>query len=187
LGPRFPARFQLDAVESGREDQPSFRLRTFQEILANTLPGGFQIFRQDARLTHYGHEIGVPGPARKHMQMQVSGNSGSGGFAQIQAHVYPAGTIDAPEDGFEALRGVHDFMGDGGGQSSQRAFVRVGQHHDVSRGIGIAIEDDEGARIAMDDERGLLGLHTGHAVGLGVFDSGYKVAEDAAVVARPRG
>jgi len=49
----------------------------------HALPGCFQIFRQNARFADCRHEVGVAGPARQRMEMQVPRNARTAGFANI--------------------------------------------------------------------------------------------------------
>src|ERR1700722_13717245 len=106
-------------------------LCAFQEIFSNAQPGGFKVFRQHTRLADNGHEVGVAGPARQNVQMEVACDSGTCRLAQIQAHVDAIGAVGATEDSFQALRCVHQFVCNCCGQSSKRSFMRVGQCHKV--------------------------------------------------------
>ena len=99
--------------------------------------------------------------------MDVSGDAGAGGFADVHAEVDAVGDIELAQDGLQFLGESHHFGGGGGGKLLQLAEVRVGDDHDVSVGVGIGIEDDVAMLCAVNDE----GLPVGFFGG---------IAEDAA-------
>src|ERR1700728_2082444 len=60
----------------------------------HALPGQIQLFWQHARFGYCGHEVCIPGPAREGMQVEVAGDSGSCGTAQVQSEIEAVGGIE---------------------------------------------------------------------------------------------
>ena len=51
-------------------------------------PGLVKGFGEDAGFADYGHEIGIGEPARKSVHVDVSGDSGTGSFADVHPEVH---------------------------------------------------------------------------------------------------
>src|ERR1700719_1476611 len=93
------------------------------EGLVQALPGGGEIFRQDAGFADDGHEIGVAGPAGEHVLVEVVGYSGAGGFAEVDAGVEAVGGGDLTEDAVGSLSEGHEFGGFVGVESGEVGLV----------------------------------------------------------------
>ncbi len=85
--------------------------------------------------------------------MQMSGDAGTRGAAQIHAEIHAVGFVICLEGFFDALREMHHFAERLGIAPVQFRDVRVRDDHDVARGIWKTVEDDEGLRAAIGDER----------------------------------
>ena len=66
-----------------------------------------ELLRQDARLTQDGHEIGVPGPARHNVNVDVRLDPSARCFADVRTHVIGLRVINTPQDGHAACRQLH--------------------------------------------------------------------------------
>jgi hypothetical protein len=95
--------------------------------------------------------------------VDVSGDAGTGGFADVHAEVDAVGDIKLAQDGLQFLGESHHFGGRGGGEFLQFVEVRVGDDHDVSVGVGIGIKDDEAMLSAVNDEGLAVGFFGGIA------------------------
>jgi hypothetical protein len=95
--------------------------------------------------------------------VDVSGDAGTGGFADVHAEVDAVGDIKLAQDGLQFLGESHHFGGRGGGEFLQLVEVRVGYDHDVSVGVGIGIKDDEAMLSAVNDEGLAVGFFGGIA------------------------
>src|SRR5271157_2405316 len=142
IGSRFQRSVQAQAVpfqtRSELRFQPSIRL--------------FQRFRQHARLPHHSHEIGVGHPAGQDVHVDVSGNPGARRLTDVHSKIYAVWVIELSQDGLKTSREQHHLVGGGLGQQIQAIDVLVRHNHDMTRGVGKGVEDDEIQLRAMDDE-----------------------------------
>jgi hypothetical protein len=153
-----------------------------KQSFAQLFPGYVQCLGKDAGLGGDGHEVGVSAPAREGVQVDVVGDTSSGGLAKVHAEVEAVGAVDLAEAVLHAL-GEQDHLLRGlGRQGGKRVDVQVGQDEDVAGGVGVGVEADEAAFSAMEDVGGLLGGLLRHALGDGVVGGGDHVAEDAVLV-----
>ncbi len=133
----------------------------FCQRLADAARGFFQGFRQDASFGDHAHEVGVGHPARQHVHVDVSGDTGSGGLADVHSQIDAIRAIELAEHAFQAL-GQEDHLGRGlGGQQVQAVHVLVGDDHDVAGGVREGVDDDEAVRAAIEDEIALIVLQVG--------------------------
>ena len=142
------------------------------ERLAQFFVGGGEFFGLDAGFGDDGHEIRVALPARQYVQVQVAGDAGASGPAQVHAQIVSLGMVNFLKRGMNALGDAHHFgehLGIGGGKIGD---MRIGNDHDVSGGVGITIQDEKAFRAAQNDQ------------GFGVIAGGDGGAEDAAFVLR---
>ena len=151
--------------------------------LAQAAPGDVESLWEDSGLGGDGHEVGVAEPARKHMKVQVVGDTGSGGLAEVEAEVYAVGVVDVAEDGLNLLCGLHEFAGLGGVEFGERIGVPVGDEQDVAAGIREAVEADEAGFEAGDDEAGSFGGFGETAIVCdSPLDGADEIAEDAVLI-----
>src|SRR5689334_16471101 len=67
-----------------------------RESIAQLSPSGVQIFRKHSRLADRRHEIGIAGPARHHVHMDVAGYTRTGGLADVHSEVITRGLVNGP-------------------------------------------------------------------------------------------
>ena len=158
-----------------------FALKSFSDAAA----GFVEIFRQNAGFGEGGHEVGIAGPARQGVEMKVSGDTGTGGLAQVHAEIDAVRAIELGEDAFHALGKIGHLVRRGRGQGRKARFMRVRNDHDVAGGVGKCVEADKAGVAAVDDVRCGVGSGGVHAGLRGVIGRGDEIAEDAAVIAGP--
>ena len=78
------------------------------------LVGGGQIFGFDASFGYYGHEVGIAGPAREDMEVEVAGDAGASGAAEVHAKIVALGVIGFFQGELDAL-GQHHHLGERAG------------------------------------------------------------------------
>lgn len=122
-------------------------------------------------MAHGGHEVAVAVPAGNHVAVDVGVDAGAGGASQVDADVEAVGAQGALDAGQGAGGEVVEFQDFALREGFQRGGVAVGDHHQVSRAVGVGVEDHETAFAAVDDEMGLV---------VGIFG---EIAENASVVA----
>ena len=74
--------------------------------LAQAVPGGFEILRQGSGFGDSGHEVCVADPAGHGVQMDMTGNSGSGSLAEVQSEVKAMRFVEPVEGALGALRKI---------------------------------------------------------------------------------
>ena len=99
--------------------------------------------------------------------MDVAGDAGTGGFADVHAEVDPVGAVEFAQNRFHALRKFHHLLGRSRGEFAQFIQMRVGDDHYMPRRVRKHIQDDEAMVAAMHDECFL------------VIAGVYGIAEDA--------
>ena len=159
----------------------------FPERLAHPPPSRLQIFWQHARLAHGGHKVGVAGPARHGVQMQVPGHARAGGLANIHAEVESMRLVDPLQRALRQLRQVHQFV-----RSLRRAAPPAGQDarraspSRVPRCTGKAFRQMKQCFPRRTSPPAASALFAVHAIRNRVVNRGDQIAEDAAQIARPR-
>ena len=88
--------------------------------------------------------------------MDVSGDAGAGSFADVHAEVDAVGVVEVAQDGFHPLGEGHHLIRGFGREFAQFVQVRVGHDHDVSRSVGIGVQDDEAMLAAINNARLLV-------------------------------
>jgi hypothetical protein len=73
------------------------------EGLAKAAPGYIESLGEDPSLSGDGHEIGITNPAWEHVHVDVTGDSGASGFAQIHAQVDAVGMVGGAESALGVL------------------------------------------------------------------------------------
>jgi hypothetical protein len=134
--------------------------------------GRGQVFGFDAGFGYYGHEVGIAGPAWQNMEVEVAGDSGAGGAAEVHAEVVALGAIGFFQGDLDALGQDHHFGERFWICRWQVGGVLVGNDHHVAGRIRKRVEDDEILDAAKNDER------------LMIVIQGDCGAEDAAFVFR---
>src|SRR6266851_5696580 len=129
------------------------RLRESSESLGQAFVGGFQIFRVNARLAGYGHEVRIAHPAWQHVQMQMPNDARTRGAAEIHSQIHAVRLIAGAQSRFHALRELHHLAERRSIAQVQFRNVRVGNNHHVPGGIGETIQDDKCFLAPMDDQR----------------------------------
>ena len=87
------------------------------------------------------------------MQVEVAGDSGAGGAAQIHAEVVTFGMINRLERRLHALCKLHDFGRRFGIEPPEIRGMRVRHDHHVARCIWVAIQNDVIFDAAQNDKR----------------------------------
>src|SRR5258708_8723552 len=75
--------------------------------LGETFESSLQVLRVHPRLTRHGHKIRIANPARQRVQVQMPGNAGPCGTAQIHSKVHPVRVVFLPIRAFHDLRQLH--------------------------------------------------------------------------------
>jgi len=132
------------------------------------------------------HKICIPDPAGQNVEVEVVGDAGTRGFAQVESHVQAARVVNLPQHEFGALGQEHQLIGGLGRDRSQRGEMLVGHDHDMASGVRIGVEAHKTVHAAMDDVDGLFGGVARHAVSDGVVDGRDHIAKDAVLVVGPR-
>ena len=91
-------------------------------------PGDVEGLGEDAGFGGDGHEVGVAAPAREGVEVDVIGDAGTGGFAEVQAEVEAVGMVDLAETALDALGGEDHLLGGlrAGGRRGSRDADRAG-------------------------------------------------------------
>src|SRR5215467_4066361 len=119
---------------------------------AQLLVADRQLFRVYARFAGNGHEVRIAHPARQGMQMQMAHHAGAGSPAEVHAQVHAVRPVKIAKNRFHALRQMHHFGQRCGSAVAEFRNVRVGNHHHMAGGIGVAIQDHERGSSAVSDE-----------------------------------
>ena len=122
------------------------------ESLFEALPGHGEFFGQDSGLADCRHEIGVTGPARKNVHVDVPGYTGAGALADIHAEVEAVGMIEPAEMAFGGARQVYEFRGGLRGDAGEIGRVAVRHDHQMAAGVWEPVQHDEIVFGAMNDE-----------------------------------
>lgn len=69
----------------------------------NPLVGDIQRLRQNPALAGDGHEICISNPTRQYMHVDMSGDPGAGGAANVHAHVDTVGGVNLAQNSFQPL------------------------------------------------------------------------------------
>ena len=91
-----------------------------------------------------GHEVGVAFPAGDDVLVEVFGEAGAGGSAEVVAEVEAVGVhggFHDAEGGGGELMDVGLFLG---GEFFEVGEVAVGDDHEVAAVVGVAVHDDGG-------------------------------------------
>jgi len=120
------------------------------------LPHCFKGLGQYARGPDDGHEIGVSGPARNHMLMEVTGNAGPAGLAEIDAYVEAIWLESGAEQPFRLDSGVEKASALLRSKVFDVGNFSKGQHEEVSGIIGIAIHQYEAKTLPAENKRCLV-------------------------------
>jgi exodeoxyribonuclease VII large subunit len=108
--------------------------------------------RQDACLTDDGHEIRISRPARDDVHVNVVRHARSRCLADVRADVECLWMVDFFQDHHRLRNQFHHFSARLGVEQFQRGLVIQRCDHQVAVGVGIQVDDDEGALSAMQDQ-----------------------------------
>jgi hypothetical protein len=111
-----------------------------------------QGFRHRAGLAEGGDEIYITEPTRQNVHVEVSSDSGTGGFAKVHADVEAIGVIDLLESSLRSLGQVHHLVGDLFVGFVEIRNVLKRQDHQMACTVRINIEDDKIKLGASEDE-----------------------------------
>lgn len=94
--------------------------------------------------------------------MDVSGDAGASGFADVHSEIDAVGVVELAQDGLHTLRELHHFAGSSERQFLQFVQMSIGDDHHVAGSIGISIQDDEAVLGAKNDKhfRVVPGFHS---------------------------
>ncbi len=87
------------------------------------------------------------------MQMQMSSDSRTGCSPEVHAEIHPIWFVSGSECCLDTLGKLHHFCEGFGFTQLQFRDVRVRHDHDVSGGVGVAIQNDKRFCSAMNDQR----------------------------------
>src|SRR5919107_4679221 len=126
------------------------------EAAAELVVGGAEVFGDDAGLADGGHEVGVAGPAREDVKVQVVRDARARGLAEVHAEVEAVRAVDFGEYALGALRQLHQLVRGLFGQAVEVGRVLEGDDHEVAAGVWVDVEDDEVEPGALEDEGRLV-------------------------------
>ena len=129
-----------------RRARGSRKIREKARIRARKLLG------KHPRFGDYGDEAGVSGPAGQDVHVQMMGDAGTGGAAEVEPEVEPVGMILGVEGVLAALRQLEKLVQLRAGGVSQKWNVAVGYDQHVAGGVGEQIENDVAAIAAEEDQ-----------------------------------
>ncbi len=109
-------------------------------------------FGHDLGFSQGQHEIGVAGPARHDVDVDVPGNTGAGGFADVGADVEPVRFIDAADDADGVGGQFHHLGARLCIQVFERVQVFVRYHHEMTGGVWVAVQDGKTVVSAEKDQ-----------------------------------
>jgi hypothetical protein len=69
-----------------------------------------QVFRQDARFAYGAHEVYVAEPARQDVHVDVTGDTGAGGFAHVHSQIDSVGSVELAQHAFQLLGERHHLL-----------------------------------------------------------------------------
>lgn len=98
------------------------------------------------------HEVGVPGPPRHDVNVKVILNPRPGGPTQIHSNIESGRLVSFPESCLRPLGEIHQLVSRffRAGVKLRRMFV--GNDKQVSRDIGVDVEDNEVEASTIKDE-----------------------------------
>lgn len=120
------------------------------------LPHCLEGLGEDSGVAEDGHEVGVAVPARDDVEVEVAGDAGAGGFAEVDADVEAVGLEGFLEEPLGFDGGVHEACAFFVVEVFQVGDFSEGEDEEVAGVVGVAVHEDEGAWLAGDDEGGLV-------------------------------
>ena len=97
----------------------------------------------DADLADGGHEVGVAGPARQDVHVEVFGDSGSGGASEIHADVEALRAVGLAQSRLAELGEVHHLVRHLFRRGVEVGQVRVRDDERVAADVRVEVEYDE--------------------------------------------
>lgn len=111
------------------------------EVGRETPPGIFQGLRHHAGLANRGHEVGVARPARNDVQVEMLRHSGASALSEVPADVQSTRAIDVAEHRLHVARQKDRLAQRTLRKAGQVLGVGIRHHHQVSAGIGVAVQN----------------------------------------------
>src|SRR5882762_9753165 len=121
----------------------------------------------NARFPAYGHKVGVPKPARQHVQMHMASDARASSATQIHSQIHPIRLVIRAKRSLHTLRKLHHFAERRWITRSEVRNVRIRNDHHVPGSIRITIQNDERLSAPIDQQC------------LGIVFSRHSVAENA--------
>src|SRR6266852_4866469 len=113
------------------------------ERLLQLLESQFKGLRKNAGLGDRRHEIGVSGPARQDMHVDVTGHAGASRFTQIHAEIESMWAVNCMQVDLRQPDKLYHLDERRLGHRFQRSDVLIRHNHQVSRRVGIQVQNDE--------------------------------------------
>ena len=134
----------------------------------------FKVFGDNSCVRSRSHEIRVTSPAWDNVEVYVLFDPGSCSLSDIRADVEAIDMIGFPQNNQRLLCEQHQLSEDFTREDLKRIDVCVGDDHEMTVGIRIAVQDDKGMLAAVQDEvfRAVLLFYEGAkqaAIVLGIF------------------
>ena len=114
--------------------------------------------------------------------MDVAGDSGAAGLADVETEVEAGGIVDGAQDGFHALSQQDHLLRVRGRKDGERVEMAVRDDEYVACVVREGVETEEAGGPANEEVGGFFCIFDGRAVGDGVVDGGDHVAEDTVAV-----
>src|SRR5713226_734108 len=112
-----------------------------------------KVFRVNARLSDYGHEIRIAHPARQCVKVQMPEHTSAGSASQIHSQVHAIAFVIIAQNCFHSLRQPHHLAQRFGVTQVQFRHVLVGDDHNVPRRVGEPVQNHKRLRAAMNNQR----------------------------------
>ena len=123
------------------------------------LPDGFEfavgfgeLFGEDAGFSDDRQEVGIADPAGEQVHVDVFGNTGSGCLAQVHPDIDALWAIDFADVTVRGSDEGEEFVGGRVVDALEGVGVVERDHHEMSGGVGVAVEDYVVQFTAVDDE-----------------------------------
>src|SRR5579863_8917202 len=105
--------------------------------------GAAELLGNQAHIPEHAHEVGVPRPARNQMKMIMPRHPSPGGPPQVESQIQAIGMVSGPEQTLKPQNQRPEFEARRLIALLRRRQVSVRRHHQVTRAIGVAVEQHE--------------------------------------------
>src|SRR6267378_3775623 len=106
----------------------------------------------NARFPAYGHKVGVPKPARQHVQMHMASDARASSATQIHSQIHPIRLVIRAKRSLHTLRKLHHFAERRWITRSDVDNVRTRNDHHLLGSIRITTQKEERLNAPMDKQ-----------------------------------